>query len=110
MSPPTIYVMCTAATGPSGERRPAGVIHAAPQTHPPVNTSFCGQSGGLYWFGHLDFWTVTTGTRCEDCIAIIGERAVGDSNDLWTYGDPSRYVDGKVTRATPDTSTEPPPP
>ena len=44
MAPPTIHVMSTEATGPRDDRRPAGEIHAAPSTHPPVHTTFCGRS------------------------------------------------------------------
>lgn len=64
--------MSTDATGPRGDRRPAGVIHAAPATHPPVNTTFCGQAHGLFWFGHVDFWAETEPAgRCPACLDAI---------------------------------------
>jgi hypothetical protein len=79
MPPPTIYVMSTEATGPRDDRRPAGLIHAAPSTYPPSHTTFCGGSHGLFWFGHVDFRTVTAG-RCAECITAVDaiERAVLD--------------------------------
>ena len=77
MPPPSIYVMSTAATGPRDDRRPAGVVHAAPSTHPPSHTTFCGGSHGLYWFGHVDFRTVT-GDRCPACVSAVAavDRAI----------------------------------
>lgn len=74
MPPPAVYVMSTEATGPRGDRRPAGVIHAAPTTHPPVHRTFCGQSHGLFWFGHVDFRAIE-GVRCAACVAAVAEGA-----------------------------------
>jgi hypothetical protein len=92
MPPPTTYVMSTEATGPRDHRRPAGVIHAAPTTHPPVHTTYCGQSGGLFWFGHVDFHAVEAaavidrddgdgegeGERCPRCVAALAALGVPD--------------------------------
>jgi hypothetical protein len=74
MPPPAIFVMSTEATGPRHDRRPAGVLHAAPSTHPPTNTTFCGQANGLYWFGGVAFAGVA-GTKCAACLeAVPGAR------------------------------------
>jgi hypothetical protein len=110
MPPPTIFVMSTGATGPRDDRQPTGVVHAAPSTHPPVNTTFCGIAGGLYWFGHVDYWTVTTGLRCEECIAIISERAAGDRGQEWTYGNVPPSGSDAVTPTAQAEPGEPPPP
>lgn len=79
MPPPTTYVMSTEATGPRDDRRPAGVIHAAPTTHPPVHTTYCGQAEGLFWFGHVDFHDLDvgagTGRRCAACVALTEARS-----------------------------------
>jgi hypothetical protein len=77
MPPPATYVMSTQATGPRHDRRPAGVIHAAPTTHPPVHTTYCGQADGLFWFGHVDFREVgdLAGERCPDCLAALAALA-----------------------------------
>lgn len=75
MPPPATYVMSTEATGPRDDRRPAGVIHAAPATHPPVHTTYCGQANGLFWFGHVDFHALDAraadGRRCAGCVAAL---------------------------------------
>ena len=104
MTPPTIYVMSTEATGPRDDRRPAGDIHAAPSTHPPVHTTFCGRSGGLYWFGHVDFWSLGSEGRCEECLAIISDRAGGDRGQPWTYAHPGALSDGSGRDATTGTA------
>ena len=80
MPPPTTYVMSTEATGPRDDRRPAGIIHAAPTTHPPVHTTYCGRSGGLFWFGHVDFHAVSgEGERCARCVAALKALAAPDA-------------------------------
>lgn len=82
MPPPTTYVMSTEATGPRDHRQPAGVIHAAPTTHPPVHTTYCGRSGGLFWFGHVDFHAVDPvdgeGQRCPRCVDALATLGVPD--------------------------------
>src|SRR5215207_3049294 len=89
MPPPTIYVMSTEATGPRDDRRPVGVLHAAPDTHPPVHMTFCGRSEGLYWFGHVDVWTVASDSRCKACVTAISDRPPGDRGEPWTYASPT---------------------
>lgn len=90
MPPPPVFVMSTEATGPRSDRQPAGVIHAAPTTHPPVNTTFCGQANGLFWFGHVDFWADTDPTsRCPACLDAIAE-ALGAGGQGGGFGLPPR--------------------
>jgi hypothetical protein len=67
MALPT-YVMCTTATGPWDDRRPGGVLHAAPSGLAPAHTTFCGRSTGLFWFGDVDWHDELTGERCAVCV------------------------------------------
>jgi hypothetical protein len=74
--------MSTAATGPRDHRLPAGTVHAAPSTHPPSHTTFCGGSEGLFWFGHVDFRTAD-GHLCPGCVAAVAaiDRAIDAAVD-----------------------------
>ena len=74
--------MSTGATGPRDDRRPAGTIHAAPSTHPPVHTTFCGRSEGLFWFGHVDFHEVE-GDRCPTCVEAAAARGEAGRIHAW---------------------------
>lgn len=80
MPPPVIYVMSTGATGPRHDRRPAGTLHAAPSTHPPTHTTFCGLSHGLYWFGGVDFGGAE-GTKCSTCVRVARQRRDGREDE-----------------------------
>jgi hypothetical protein len=77
---PATFVMCTAASGPWDDRRPAGVLHAAPDTASTAHTTYCGRSVGLFWFTHVDWHADLAGERCEVCrrhVAGIARRRPG---------------------------------
>lgn len=69
MSSPHIFVMSTHSVGPREARRPAGILHGAPHTMPPVNQTLCGLRE-LYWFGEIDF-QVVEGDKCPTCVERI---------------------------------------